>query len=81
MRLYVFLQILRAFERLATELASMRLQWHMDTNVRGDVVAFDDRDVAISPSAFEIEIVGALATDVSLADMILDAVSPECKRW
>lgn len=70
----MFLQILRTFEGLAAEFASMRLQWHMDADVRGDVVALDDRDVAVSPTTFQVEVIRALATDMNLADMVLREV-------
>lgn len=67
----MLLQVLRTFEGLAAEVATMRLQWHMNANVRGNVVTFDDRDVAVGPSAFQVEVVGAFATDVDLTHVIL----------
>lgn len=70
-RLDVFLQILRPFERLATKLTSMRFQWHVDTDVGGDVVPLDDLNLTVTPPAGEIEIVGALATDVGFANVII----------
>lgn len=74
-RLDVFLQILRPFERLATKLTSMRFQWHVDTDVGGDVVPLDDLNLTVTPPAGEIEIVGALATDVGFANVILQTTS------
>ena len=67
----MFLEILRPLEGLSTEVASVRLQGYVNSNVRGDVIAFDDRYTTATPSASEIEVISALASDVGLADMIL----------
>ena len=67
----MLLQVLRTFESLPAEFASVRLKRDVDTDVRGDVVALDDSNVAVGPTACQVEIVGALATDMSLADMFL----------
>ena len=71
MGLDVLLQILGTLESLATEFASVRLEWHMYTDVRGDVVAFDDGNMAVGPATGQIEVVGTLATDVPLANVFL----------
>jgi hypothetical protein len=67
----MLLEILRALECLSTEVALMRLEWDMDADVRGDVVAFDCRGAAGTPLAGEVEVVGALAADMALADVVL----------
>ena len=67
----MFLQILRTFECLATEVATMWLQRNVNANVGSDVISFDDVDAALTPHALQVEVVGALATDVSFANMIL----------
>lgn len=72
MGLDMFLEILRAFKSLAAEVTSMRLQRHMDANVRGDMVALNDGNVAVGPSTLQIQVVGAFATDVNFANMVLD---------
>ena len=71
MSLDMLLEILRAFERLATEIASMRLQGDMDANVGGNMVPLDHGDVAVGPSTLQIKIVCALATDMNLAHVVL----------
>ncbi len=43
----------------------------MDTDVRGDVVAFHDGDTAATPRTGEVEVVSTLASDMALADMVL----------
>lgn len=48
---HMLLQILRTFESLATELATMRLQGHMDADVRSDVIALDDLNGTVGPGA------------------------------
>ena len=75
MGLHMLLQILRTLEGLATKLASMRFQWYMDSNVRGNMIAFDDLDIAVSPGASQIQVVSALAADVFIANVILGTVS------
>lgn len=67
-------QILGTLECLATEVTSMRLQGHMDANVRGNVVAFDDGYVAIGPSTFQVEVIGAFPTDVDFANVVLNGI-------
>jgi hypothetical protein len=71
MCLYMLLEILRALEGLATELASMWLQRDVDTDVGGDMVALHNSDATISPSTGQIQIVSTLATNMALADMVL----------
>lgn len=68
----MLLEILRALERLATELALVGLQRHVDAYVRGDVVALDGGGAALAPCAGEVEVVGRLAANVSLANVLLD---------
>lgn len=71
----VLLQILWPFERLSTKLTSMRFQGHMDTDVGCDVIPLDNLDLTIAPSADEVEVVGALATDMGFANVILRMTS------
>jgi hypothetical protein len=71
MGLDVLLQILRALECLATEVALVWLQGDMDANVGGDVVALDGGGVAVAPLASQVQVVGAFATDMALADVFL----------
>ena len=47
MSFHMLLQILWSFETLATEVASMWFQGDMDTDVRSNMVAFDDLYIAI----------------------------------
>ena len=49
MSLDMFLEILRSFEGFAAELAFVWLQGNMDSNVRGDMVAFDRCGTAAAP--------------------------------
>ena len=68
---YMFLEVLRALESLAAEFAPVRLQGNMDPDVRGDVVAFDHCNVAVTPCALQVEVICAFASDVSVADVLL----------
>lgn len=43
----------------------------MDADVRGDVVALDSGGAAIAPLAGEVQVVGALAANMALADVVL----------
>ena len=71
----VFLEILWTLEGFAAELAAMRFQGDMDADMGCDVVAFDDLNAASSPRTLQIEIVGALATDMAFTNVILHVVS------
>jgi hypothetical protein len=71
MSLDMFLEVLWAFEGLATEFAFVRFEWDVDSNVRGDVVTLDSRGAAATPLTGQVEVVGRFAADVALADMFL----------
>ncbi len=80
--LHMLLQVLRTLEGLAAELASVRLKRNVNTDVRGNVVALDDCDMAIGPTAGQVEVVGTPATDMPLADMVLQEQRCQSEsRW
>lgn len=67
-------QILGPFECLATKVTSMRLQGHVNADVRGNMVAFDNGNVAIGPSTFQVEVIRAFPADVDFANMVLSSI-------
>jgi hypothetical protein len=69
--LHVLLEILRTLESLAAEVALVRLQRDVNANVRSDVITLDRSGAAVAPLAGQVQVVGALATDVALADVVL----------
>lgn len=71
MGLDVLLQILGPLECLATEVALVWLQGDMHTDMRGDVVALDGGSIAVAPLAGQVQVVGAFAADMALADVFL----------
>lgn len=71
----VLLEILGALERFLAEVALVGLQRNMDTNVRGDMITLHSRSAAIAPSTGEVQVVGRLATNVTLTDMFLNRQS------
>jgi hypothetical protein len=71
MSLDMLLEILRALEGLATEVTLVRLQRHVYTDVRGDVVALDSGGATVAPLARQVEIVGALTANMALTNVIL----------
>jgi len=71
MGLDVLLEILGPLERLATEVALVRLQRDVDTDVRSDVVSLDCRRTAAGPLTGEVEVVGRLAPNMALTDVII----------
>ena len=75
MGLDMFLEILWALESLATEFALVRLERDVDSNVGGDVVAFDSGGSTLAPLAGQVEVISRLAADMTLADMFLFVVS------
>jgi len=68
----VLLEILWTLERFATEVALVRLQRHMNSDVRGNVITLDGGGATCAPLTGQVEVVGTLATDVALAYVILD---------
>ena len=74
MCLHMLLEILRALEGLSAEFTSMWFQGDVHSDVGGDVIALDDGDMAIAPCALQIEVVGALPPNMTVANMFLDAV-------
>ena len=67
----MFLEILRPLERLTTEVAFVWLEWNVNANMRGDVVAFYGGCPTCTPLAGKVEVVGALTANMAFADMIL----------
>ena len=67
----MLLQILGPLESLAAELAPMRFQGNMNSNMRSDMITLDHGYGAVTPGAGQIEVICAFATDVGIADMIL----------
>lgn len=70
-RLDVLLEILGALEGLAAEVALVRLEGHVNADVRSDVVALDRRGAAVTPLARQVEVVCALAANMALTDVVL----------
>ena len=71
----MFLQVLRTLEGLAAEVTLVRLQKHVNANVRSDVIALDRGRSARVPLTGQVEVVGALSTDVALANVVLMRIS------
>lgn len=67
----MLLEILRALECFATEVALVWLQGDVNADMRCDVVALDSCSAACAPLTGQVEVVGALASDVTLAYMVL----------
>jgi len=71
-RLNVLLQILGTLEGFAAEVALMRLQRNVNTNVRSNVITLDGRSAAVAPLARQVQVVGALATNMAFANMVIE---------
>jgi hypothetical protein len=67
----VLLQILRSFEALSTEVTLVRLERDVDADVRSDVITLHRCRAAGIPAAGKVQIVGALATNMALTDVLL----------
>jgi hypothetical protein len=67
----MLLQVLWTLECLSAEVAFVRLEWDVDADVGGDVVAFHGGRAAGTPLAGEVEVVCALAADMAFADVVL----------
>jgi hypothetical protein len=71
----MLLEILGALEGLATEVTFVRLQRHVDSDVRSNVVTLDGGGSARVPSASEVQVVCALSSDMLLTDMFKEGLS------
>jgi hypothetical protein len=71
----VLLEILGAFERLSAKVALVRLQGHVDTDVRSDVVPLDCSGAAVAPLAGQVQVVGAFTANMTFTDVILRIIS------
>jgi hypothetical protein len=71
----MFLEVLGTLEGLAAEITLVRFERDMHSNVRGDVIPLDGGGATAAPLARQVEVVGALATDMAFADVFLDGVS------
>lgn len=67
----MLLQVLRTLEGLAAEIALVRLERHMDADMRGNMITLDGGCLAIIPLTSEIQVVRALATNMFLAYVLL----------
>jgi hypothetical protein len=67
----VLLKILRAFECLSAEIALMRLQGHVNPDVRSDVVPLDCSGAAVAPLAGQVQVVGAFTANMTFTDVVL----------
>jgi hypothetical protein len=67
----VLLEILRTLEGLTAEITLVRLQRDVDAYMRSDVIALHGRCTAVAPLACQVEVVGALTTNMALANMVL----------
>lgn len=69
---FVLLEILWTLKGLTADVAVVRLEWGVNTDVRGDVVTLGTADITAFPLAGEAKVVGGLATDVVIAKMLVD---------
>ena len=67
----MLLEILRTLEGLTAEITLVRLQRNVDANMRSDVIALHSRCTAVAPLACQVEVVGALTTNMTLTNMVL----------
>jgi hypothetical protein len=69
----MLLQVLGTLEALSTEVALVWLEWNMDADMGGDMVTFDSGSTAEVPTTCQIQVVGALPSNMAFADMLLYA--------
>jgi hypothetical protein len=67
----VLLQVLGPLEGLATEATLVWLEGDVDPDMGGDVIALDGAGVASLPATDEVQVVGALSSDMPLAQVVL----------
>lgn len=65
----VFFEVLGPLEGTSAPFAQVRLEWHMDAKMAGNVVALGTGDFAVFPFAGEAEVAGGLAAHMVLAQV------------
>ena len=70
----MFLEILGTLEGFPAEVTFVWLQWDMNADVGSDVITLDSGSTARVPSTGQIQVVGALPSDMLLTDVVLDSV-------
>ena len=80
MGLDVLLQILRALEGLSAELALVRLERDVNSDVRGNVVTLDGGCAARVPLAGKAQVVCALAANMAIANVLLKGNKSDYSR-
>jgi hypothetical protein len=68
----MLLEILGSLEGFLTEITFVWLQWNMHTDVRSDMITLHSSCPAVSPGASQVEVIRRLATNMALANMILE---------
>lgn len=76
----MLLEILRAFEGFTAEIALMRFQRHVNTNMGSNVIPLDSGSTTVAPLAGQVQVVGTLATNMSLANMVLQRSVPRLQK-
>ena len=71
MGLDMLLQVLRTLEVLAAQGAAVRLERDVNADMGGDVVALHHLGATSAPRTCQAEVVGAFATDMLFAQMLL----------
>jgi hypothetical protein len=71
--LHMFLQILRSLEGLPTEIALVRLQGNVDSDMGCDMIALDGSGTARIPSTREVQVICALPSDMFFADVLKES--------
>jgi hypothetical protein len=74
MGLDMLLEILGTLERLAAKVTLVWLERHVDADMRRNVVALHSSGAARIPLARQVQVVGALAANVLLADVFLGPI-------
>ena len=74
MNLLVLLEVLGALEALLADLAYVGLEGSMNAKMRGDMVALCTGGTAVLPLAGQTEIVGGLAADMVIAQVIVEVL-------
>ena len=67
----MLLEVLWPLEGFAAEVAFVRLEWHVNPDMRCYVVSLHGGRAAGTPLAGEVEVVCAFAPDMALADVVL----------
>jgi hypothetical protein len=69
----MLLEILWTLESFTAKVTLVWLEGDMHSNMRRDMIALDSGSTTVAPLASQVQVVGAFATDMAFANVVLQS--------